>query len=415
MRRLAVWGAVAVLAVTGSGLAAHAQAAQPAQPKPAAKSAAPVSVPAGPKALLPEAFAGWVADEAPKPMADAAAADAAHAAALKEYSYVTGAAATYKRDGQTLTLHALRFQDASGAFGAYSFYRQNNWPKEEIGSGAASFHNRVVFWKGTTLVDATFSKIEPMSGSELRELAKTIPAPGGTRATMPPILANLPQAKMEAQSTHYALGAAGYAGAGGVLPAELVGFDRGAEAVTANYKLVSGPATLTIIDYPTPQMAEAMEPKIQAYIKAGAQVQPAWTQALKDSDLVSLEVRRSGPIVILVSGDATPEESHKLIQTVHYAADFTVLPQVGGETETSKTAKLLMGIAALVIIGSSAALLLGFFLGGGRALWRVAHGKPASSVYDEEFISIDLHSETPKPLATAGESKKAVDSGDLKG
>ena len=45
--------------------------------------------------------------------------------------------------------------------------------------------------------------------------------------------------------------------AGGVLPPDLVGFDRGAEAVTANYSLNSGPATLTIIDYPTPQMAAA--------------------------------------------------------------------------------------------------------------------------------------------------------------
>jgi hypothetical protein len=406
---------MAVLVATGSGLAAHAQAAKPPQAKPEPQSAAPVSVPAGPKALLPEAFAGWVSDEAPKPLADAAAADAANAAALKEYAYVTGATATYKRDGQTLTLHALRFQDASGAFGAYSFYRQNNWPKEEIGSGAASFHNRVLFWKGATLVDATFSKVEPMSGSELRELARLIPSAGGTRATMPPILANLPQAHMEAQSVHYALGVTSYAGAGGVFPAELVGFDKGAEAVTANYKLSSGPAVLTIIDYPTPQMAEAMEPKLAAYIKAGAQAQPAWTQALKDSDLASLEVRRSGPIVILVSGDAIPEESHKLVQTVHYAADFTALPQVGGETETTKTAKLLVGIAALVIVGGSAAILLGFFLGGGRALWRVAHGKPASTVYDTEFISIDLHSVTPKPATGQPDPDNAVDSRDLKG
>lgn len=415
MRRIAVWGAVAVLAAAGSGLQAHAQAAQKAQPKPEAKSVAQVAVPAGPKALLPEAFAGWVSDQAPKPLPDAATADAGNAAALKEYSFVAGATATYQRDGQTLTLRALRFQDASGAYGAYTFYRQNNWPKEDIGSGAASFHNRVLFWKGATVIDANFSQIEAMSGSELRELATQIPAPGGTRATMPPILANLPQPKMDAQTTHYALGPVGYAGAGGVLPAELVGFEKGAEAVTANYKLSSGPATLTIIDYPTPQMAEAAEPRLQAYLKAGAQAQPAWTQALKDSDLASLEVRRSGPLVILVSGDAIPEESHKLIETVHYAADFTVLPQVGGDTETSKTAKLLMGIAALVIIGSSAAILLGIFLGGGRALWRIAHGKPASAVYDEEFISIDLHSEPFRPLSDGTKRPPAVDSGDLKG
>jgi hypothetical protein len=95
-----------------------------------------------------------------------------------------------------------------------------------------------------------------------------------------------------------------------------------------------------------------------------------------------------------VSGDAIPEESHKLLEMVHYESDIISLPHTaGGDSEVSKTAKLLIGIAGLVIIGCSAALLLGFFLGGGRALYRVARGKPISSVYEEEFIRIDLREE----------------------
>jgi len=50
-----------------------------------------------------------------------------------------------------------------------------------------------------------------------------------------------------------------------------------------------------------------------------------------------------------------------------------------------------------VIIGASAAILLGFFLGGGRALYRMARGKPISSVYEEEFIHIDLREEWVEP------------------
>jgi len=177
-----------------------------------------------------------------------------------------------------------------------------------------------------------------------------------------------------------------------VLPPELVGFDRGAEAVTANYTLRSGPATLTIIDYPTPQLAMAQEAKIREYIKAGNQAQPTWPKPLQDSDPASLEVRRSGPLVALVSGDAIPDESHKLLATVHFEVELTSVPQPM-ESEVSKTSKLLLGIAAFVIIGASAAILLGFFLGGGRALYRVAHGKPASTLYEEEFISLDLQEE----------------------
>ncbi len=346
-------------------------------------------LPPVPKALLPEVFAGWVSAEAPKRLTDPAVADPANAAALREYDFTDGAIATYKRSGETLSLRALRFHDASGAYGAYSFYRQNGWPKEQIGAGATSNHNRVLFWLGNTVVDANFSRIGPMCGSELRELAGELPLPDGTRALTPPILASLPKDNLDGQTTHYAVGAASYAGAGGVLPPELVGFDRGAEAVTANYSLRSNQATLTIIDYPTPQMAAAQETRIRAYIKAGNQAQPAWPKPLLDSDQASLEVRRSGPLVALVSGDAIPEESHKLLATVHYEAEIISVPQQT-DSEVKKTAKLLLGIATLVIIGASAAILLGFFLGGFRALYRIARGKPASSVYEAEFISLNL-------------------------
>ena len=83
-----------------------------------------------------------------------------------------------------------------------------------------------------------------------------------------------------------------------------MGFDRGAEAVTANYSLSSNPAVLTLIDYPTPQMAQAQESRIRDYLKAGSNAQPAFPKPLQDSDQASLEVRRSGPVVAIVSGDA---------------------------------------------------------------------------------------------------------------
>jgi len=356
-----------------------------------ASKAAPANIATSAKQgpLLPDGFAGWVAAEKPNTVSDPAELDSAHAPALKEYGCSGGMMATYKRSGETLSVKALTFADVSGAYGAYSFYRQNGWPKADIGTGAASDKNHVLFWKGNTVVDATFSHVGPMSASELRELAKNLPTPQGNKALSPPILAALPQGSMDKQSMHFAQGPAGYEGAGGVLPPELVGFDKEAEAVTANYSLSSGPAVLTLIDYPTPQIAEAEEKRIREYIKAGNGAQSSFTKALQESDQASLEVLRSGPIVALVSGDAIPDESHKLLSQVHYSADLTSMPQPR-ESEVSKTSKFLMGVASLVIVGCSAAILLGFFLGGGRALYRVARGRPVSSVYEAEFISLHL-------------------------
>jgi hypothetical protein len=383
------WIPIVVCSVALVGSAASGQGQSAPTKASVPQGAAHLVLPPVPKALLPQAFAGWVATGAPKKLTDAAQADPANATALKEYDFADAALAGYKRSGETLSLRALRFHDASGAYGAYTFYRQSGWPREEIGAGATSNHNRVLFWVGNTVVDANFSHIGPMSGAELRELAAQLPVPEGGKALAPPILANLPQTKLDGQTTHYALGPVGYAGSGGVLPPEVVGFDRGAETVTANYTLRSGPATLTIIDYPTPQMAAAQEAKIRDYIKAGKQAQPAWPKPLADSDLASLEVRRSGPLVALVSGDAIPDESHQLLATVHFESELMSVPQPT-ESEAMKTGKLLLGITFLVIILCSASILLAFFLGGFRALYRVARGKPASSVFDEEFISLNL-------------------------
>ena len=379
------WMAILVCSAALSLTYAHAAA----QAAPAKSTPVKVELPPPPKPLLPDAFAGWVAAEPLKNVIDPAQADSASVAALREYGFTHAVLANYKRDGEMLTVRALSFPDTSGSYGAYTFYRQNGWPKEEIGTGATSNKNRVLFWEGTTVVDATFSNIGPMSAAELRELAKLLPVPLGNKAIAPPILGNLPQASLDKQTTHYALGPEGYTGAGGMLPPDLVGFDRGAEAVTANYSLPSNSATLTIVDYPTPQMAAAQETKIRDYIKAGADAQPAFPKPLADSDQASLEVRRSGPLVILVSGDAIPDESHKLLESVHFQEELVSIPQPT-DSEVNKTGKLLFGIAELVIVGSAAAILLGLFLGGGRAMYRIARGKPASSVYETEFISLNL-------------------------
>jgi hypothetical protein len=250
----------------------------------------------------------------------------------------------------------------------------------------------VIFWAGTTVVDATFSRIGPMSAGEMRELARQLPQSSGTLALLPPILASLPKAKLDGQTTHYAVGPAGYSGSGGVLPPSLVDFNRGAETITANYSLTSGVATLTIVDYPTPQIAQAQEKAVRDYLKAGSQAQPAWPKPLTDSDTASLEVRHSGPLVVVVSGDAIPDDSHRLLESVHYEAELTSVP-LPVESEVEKTSKLLTGIAVISLVGAGAAIILGGFFGGGRALYRMARGKPASTVFDEEFIHLDLKME----------------------
>ncbi|HEX3438494.1 MAG TPA: DUF6599 family protein [Pseudacidobacterium sp.] len=324
--------------------------------------------------LLPAEFAGWRQAAPTQQSTVPEAADQANAAVLREYGLAQFAAATYTQPDNKLNVRAIRFEDATGAYGAFTFYRRPGMQKEDIGAEGAFDGTHVLFWDGATLVDATFDHLTAMSAAQLRELAGNLPQPGGPSAIPPPLPKYLPATSLDPTSIRYAVGAESYARSGGVLPPGIVGFDRDAEAVTARYSSSSGGGTLTLLMYPTPQLAIGREKAIQALFKAGNTPQAAWPQSLAQSAPDSLLVRRSGPIVAVTSGNFSANEARELLDAVNYSANVTWDHPEGYVSEASKTARLLLGIAALTGILGGAAIIMGFFFGGGRALVRRMRG-----------------------------------------
>ena len=83
-------------------------------------------------------------------------------------------------------------------------------------------------------------------------------------------------------------------------------------------------------------------------------------------------MRRSGPLVAMVTGDAVPDESHKLLDMVHYESDLTSIPQPT-ESEVAKTGTAAAGvITLLVLIGCERVAFAGFF--SGRLPGALPHG-----------------------------------------
>ena len=70
---------------------------------------------------------------------------------------------TKSDDGRTLKIRAARFADASGAFGAYTFYLQPAMSREEIGERGASADSRVLFYRGHIVVDVLFNELSVIS------------------------------------------------------------------------------------------------------------------------------------------------------------------------------------------------------------------------------------------------------------
>ena len=359
-----------------------------AHAKPKAQAPAAAEAP-----LLPANFAGWTKTGTGKEGKDPRAIDDANAKVLQEFGITRWATAHYSRSGEELDIKSLGFADASGAYGAFTYYTRPGMAPETIGQQGAFDGSRVLFWSGTTVVDAKFSAITAMSASELRELANTLPRPQGNVLVSPSLPKYLPAADQEKSAVRYALGAESYTRGGGVLPPALVDFSRGAEAVTAQYSSRDGDGVLTLLEYPTPQLAVDRHHAIDDFLKAGNSAEHPWSDALTQSNATALLVRRSGPIVIVTSGSFSSEEAKRLLNAINYQADVVWNNPHGYYSDESRTAKLFLGIFALVGFLAGTAIIIGIFFGGGRALIRRLRGKPVSTLEENQFIRLNIRGE----------------------
>jgi hypothetical protein len=336
------------------------------------------------KTLLPARFSGWVEQGASQIGTAPTAADPVNADVLAEYGLKAFAEGTYHRGTAVVNLRAMLFSDATGAYGAFTFYRKPDMKSEAIGKAGARNAREVVFWSGTTVVDASFGSSRPPARSALKALAVALPPAAGSSGVAPSLPNYLPAESLDKATVRYAIGPAAYAQGGGVLPPGAIDFSRDAEVVTAQYVAHDGRGTLTLIEYPTPQMA------IRAEKTLGTLLKGALPATLQRSSPAVLGVHRSGPVVAVTSGQFTSAESQALLGEVKYQAEVTWSRPGSGESEVRKAAEMLMGIAYLTAILIACSLLLAAMLGGGRALLRTVRGKPASSVYEEDFISLNL-------------------------
>jgi len=334
--------------------------------------------------VLPQEFGGWELSGAPKTSTDPALADPVNAEVLKEYGFNDFESATYSRDdGRKLSVKAARFADASGAYGAFTFYKTAVMLIEKIGDQGASLNERVLFYRGNILIDAVFQRLSAMSAAELRELSGDLPLPPENSGKLPGLPAYLPKQSYVKNSAKYVLGPATLAKLDTPLPAELVDFSRGAEVVLGNYNASGGEATLMLISYPTPQIAGEHLRKIEAAQKQGAQ-QPG------SSLSGPMFAKRTGPIVVVASGPLSPSEAKSLLASVNYDADVTWNENTY-LTKKDNLANLLVNVIILCFIIIGFALVVGVAFGGIRILTkRLFPDRVFDRRQDVEFISLHL-------------------------
>jgi hypothetical protein len=366
---------------------------------PAAVSAAPP--------ILPKEFAGWQIQGAAQAGKDVAGADPTNAALLQEYGFTDFEAATYKSDdGRTLKIRAARFTDASGAFGAYSFYLQPGMAREEIGDQGASLNQRVLFYRGHIVVEAVFSQLTPMSPAGLRELAGLLPRPSGNAGNLPPILAFMPHHGYRTNTEKYAEGPLALGAIASPLPADLVDFGANPEVVLGEYSTPSGATTLMLIEYPTPALAAEHLRRIDAAHHA-AQPEAGVSSVANIGPFFD---KRTGPIVAIAAGPLSQSDAQTLLGAVNYEASVTWNENTYFDKKNN-IANLLVNIILLCILVGAISLAAGLAFGGARVLLRRYFPGPVFGRADQtEFISLDLrgpaaHGSAARPAGPTDPSK----------
>lgn len=316
--------------------------------------------PAGP---LPAEFNGWhLESKSVKTTPDPTAADPTDAPVLKEYGFADLETATYTRGGRAMQIKAARFNDATGAFGAFTYYVQPQMQVEKIGDRGASNNSRILFCKGNVLIDVFVEHLSAMTGADLRALAGALPLPKNEIGKLPTLTANLPSQSLLRNSSRYIIGPEALARLGAPLPAQLVDFSKSPEIAVGKYHTSQGEASVTLVGYPTPQIARERMDAMQAAALSGG----------------PFYFKRTGPYVVAVSGSIPADEAQSLLASVNYDADVTLLQPTKPRPGEDR-AGFVFALVMLCVIAVLAALVFGFVFGGIRIL--------ANRIFPNRFFS----------------------------
>ena len=342
-----------------------------------------------PPSILPKAFGGWQMVKVAATSINPESADPTNAGLMKEYGFTDFGGATYLRDdGRKVTVKAARFQDASGAYGAFTFYKTPEMLNEKIGDQGASLNERVLFYRGNILVDALFQRLSAMSAAELRELADKLPRPAGSTANLPGLPIYLPKQSYVKNTAKYIVGPLALEATAAPLPARYVDFSKSAEVVLGDYNISGADAKLMLISYPTPQIAATQLKQIES------------AQQSHQLDSV-VTARRTGPILVLASGQISEGDAKSLVSAVNYDADVTWNENTYF-TRRDNAANLIVGVIILAAIVCGLSIVAGIAFGGLRVVMKqLLPGKLFDRPEQMEFISLHLSDRDEKPQSRA--------------
>jgi hypothetical protein len=255
-----------------------------------------------------------------------------------EYGLQEGETAQYEGAGQKFTATAYRFQDPTGALGAFEWLRPADSKPSALAKLAAETSSGTILTHGNYLL--RFEGYHPESPF-LTTFIESLKQVDGS--PLPALMGYLPTQDLVPNSERYAEGPAALQKFDPGIPPSTAAFHLSAEAQVGSFRSPNGEMKLAIFSYPTPQIARQQTGKFQ--------------------EIAGAMVKRSGPLVAVILSPPNPDAAERLLSLVRYQADITLDERVSSRRDNIGN----LVINAFVLIG----ILLCFSLVGGLAFGSV--------------------------------------------
>lgn len=287
-------------------------------------------------AIFPDAIGAWHRTAASKPvLADGPVWD--------EYGLRESETASYENGSARFTATAWRLGDSTGALAAYDWQRPGKSEPSKVAALAAETADGMVLVHGNYLF--SFSGYKPTT-PELSSIVETLRNVDTT--ALPTLPGYLPSRDLVPGSERYIMGPTSLGKFNPGIPPSLAAFHLGAEAQLGIFHSAKGDMVLTILNYPTHQIA--------------------MQQAASLGKLPGAEVKRSGPLVAVILSPPDPDAAERLLGEVRYRAEVTRNEYV--PTLRDNIGNLVVNAFVLTGLLLVFCVASGLALGGSRALLR---------------------------------------------
>lgn len=278
-------------------------------------------IPVSAQGILPSSFAGWTGSPPagiPAPVVyngDHVASMVAsqQAAARQEYGFLAGEQAAYSRGKDAIQVTLYRMKDPSGAYGMYSYLRSPDMPQAGVTDHSAMSRERALVLDGNLVFDVRGADLQRF-GKDLNALVAAV-SPKAQQGPLPTISEHLPTRGFIERSDKYILGPVTLNQFFPVNSNDWLGFETGAEAEVARYRVDGRELNLLLADFPTPQTAQKKLAQLQQDYHVNA---PA-----AEANSSPIFARRSITLLAIVSGARTLEEANKLLDQIQSGTEVT--------------------------------------------------------------------------------------------